>query len=123
MSQGSQTGSLSPAPVAEAEDVPFGALLYQSTITDITHISALLKRHGLKISSNILVQVPSSSEFSCHAPKGAKKLRYSAWSEEHLKTGALLPLKSYFKNYLDYIQITPFQLHTNKYRVLSALKS
>ena len=36
MSQGSQTGSLSPAPVVVAEGMPFEALLYQSTITNIT---------------------------------------------------------------------------------------
>ena len=38
-------------------------------------------------------------------------------------TGALLPLKPYFKNYLNYMQIAPFQLNTNGYRILSALKS
>ena len=34
MSQESQAGSISPAPIVEAESVPFGALLFQSTITN-----------------------------------------------------------------------------------------
>ena len=38
MSQESHTGSFSPAPVIVAEGMPFGALLYQSTITGITRI-------------------------------------------------------------------------------------
>ena len=38
MSQQSQTGSRSPPPVVEAESAPFGVLLYQSPITDITQI-------------------------------------------------------------------------------------
>ena len=44
MSQQSQTGSRSPPPVVEAESAPFGALLYQSSITNINHISALFKK-------------------------------------------------------------------------------
>lgn len=123
MSLQSQTGSKSPSPVVEAESVPFGALLYQSSITDITQISALFKRYGLRISADIPVKVPTSFERSCHPPKGDKKLKYSAWSQEYLKTGALLPLKPYFKNYLDFVQIAPFQLQINGYRILSALKS
>lgn len=123
MSQQSQTGSQSPLPVVEAKSVPFKALLYKSTITDITQISTLLKRHGLKISADIPVRVPALSECSCHPLKGNKKLKYAARSQEHLKTGALLPLKSYFRDYLNFIQISPFQLQTNGYRFLSALKS
>ena len=77
----------------------------------------------MKISSEIPVKVPTPSERSCYPPKGNKKLRYSAWSQEHLRAGALLPLKPYFVNYLDYVQIAPFQLQTTGYRILSALKS
>ena len=40
-----------------------------------------------------------------------------------MRAGALLPLKEYFKGYLDYVQIAPFQLTPNGYRILSALKS
>lgn len=103
MSQESQTGSLFAAPVVVAESMPFGALLYQSTITDITEISAVLKKHVLKISSNLSFRVLVSHERSYHAPRGTNKLQYSACSQEHLKTGALFPLKSYFTNYLNYV--------------------
>ena len=40
-----------------------------------------------------------------------------------MRAGAFLPLKQYFKDYLDYVQIAPFQLQPNGYRILSALKS
>ena len=123
MSQGSQTESVSPPPAVQAEDVPFGALLFQSTIIDNSQISATLRKCGIKISSEIAVRVPTPSERSCNPPRGHKKLRYSAWSEEHLKAGALLPLRDYFKNYLNYVNIAPFQLQPNGYRILSALKS
>ena len=123
MSQGSQTGSLSPTPVVGTEEAPFGALLYQSSITDISQISAILRKHGLKISSDLPVKVPSPSDRSCFPPKGSKNWKYSAWSQEHLRAGALLPLRPYFKNYLDYVHIAPFQLQPNGYRILSALKS
>ena len=40
-----------------------------------------------------------------------------------MRAGALLPLKSYFKDFLDFFALVPFQLKTNSYRVLSALRS
>lgn len=123
MSQESHAQSISPAPVVEAENIPFGELLYRSSITDNTHISSILRKHGLKISAEIPVKVPSSLDRSCYPPPGNKKLRYCAWSQEHLKTGALLPLKPYFRSYLEYVRIAPFQLETNGFRILSALKS
>lgn len=123
MSQGSQTGSLSPLPAITAQPLPYRALLYQSTVTNITQISTLLKKHGLKISSDLTLRVPASFERSCHPPRGTEKLQYSAWSQEHLKTGALLPQRPYFKNYLNYMQIAPFQLQTNSYRILCAMRS
>ena len=123
MSQESQAGSVSPPPAVVAESAAFGALLFQSTITDNTQISAILRKCGIKISLEIAVRVPTPSERCCDPPKGHKKLRYSAWSEEHLRAGALLPLRDYFKNYLNYVNITPFQLQTNGYRILSALRS
>ena len=122
MSQESQTRSLSPVPVVRAQPLPFEALPDRSTITHIGQISAILGMHGLEISSEIPVPALLSNERSCHAPNGSDKLRYAAWSQEHLKAGALLPLRPYFRNYLNYIKIAPFQLQTNGYRILSALK-
>ena len=40
-----------------------------------------------------------------------------------MKAGALLPLKSFFKDFTDFVGLAPFQLNTNSYRVPSALKS
>ena len=42
MSQESQTGTVSPAPIVEAECAPFGASKFQSTITNNRQISAIL---------------------------------------------------------------------------------
>lgn len=123
ISQESQAGSVSPAPIVEAENAPFGAILFQSTITDNSHISAILRKCGINISPNIPVKVPTPSERSCYPPNESKKLRYSAWSQEHLRAGALLPLRPYFMNYLNYVQIAPFQLQPNGYKILSALRS
>ena len=117
MSQESNTGSVSPAPLVEAKGVPFGALLYQSTITNLNQISAILKKHGLKVSSDIPVREPPSFEHSCHAPRGTGKLQYAAWSQEHLRTGVILPLRPYFKDYLNHMQIAPFQFQPNGYRI------
>ena len=50
MSQESQTESVSPPPTVQAESAPFGALLFQSTITDNSQISAILRNCGIKIS-------------------------------------------------------------------------
>ena len=69
------------------------------------------------------MRAPAPFERSCTAPRGTEKLQYAAWSQEHLRTGALLPLRTYFKNYLNYVGIAPFQFNTNGYRLLSALKS
>ena len=41
MSQESQAGSVSPAPIVEAENAPFREILFQSTIIDNSHISAI----------------------------------------------------------------------------------
>ena len=78
MSQDNQTSTNLPAPIVEAEDAPFGAMKFQSTITDISQISAILKKHGLKVGANITVKVPAPHERSCNAPRGTARLQYSA---------------------------------------------
>lgn len=123
MSKESQIGTVSPAPIIEAECAPFGPSKFQSTITNNNQISAILKKHGLKICVDISVRAPAPFEHSWTAPRGTEKLQYATWSQEHLRTGALLPLRPYFQNYLNYVQIAPFQLNMNDYRLLSALKS
>ena len=65
MSQESQAGSVSPPPVVVAESAAFGALLFQSTITDNTQSSAILRKCGIKISPEVVVKVPTFSERSC----------------------------------------------------------
>ena len=40
-----------------------------------------------------------------------------------MKAGAVLPLKSFLKDFTDFVGLAPFQLNTNSYRVLSALRS
>ena len=77
MSLENQTGSLSPIFVVRAQHLPFEALKYTSTVTKIDHISALLKKHGLKMSSNLAVRAPLPNDHSCHAPKGTSRLLYA----------------------------------------------
>ena len=56
MSEHSETGSKSSAPVVvESRALPYKALQYKSTITNIDQISAILSKHGLKISPNLVV--------------------------------------------------------------------
>lgn len=123
MSQQSQTGSQSPPPVVVVQEKPYGALSYQSSINNNNQISAILKKHGLKICSKIPIRTPNPDERSCCTPLGSKKLQYTAWSQEHMQARALLPLRPYFMDFLDYVRISPFQLQTNAYRVLATLKS
>lgn len=123
MSQHSATDSRSPSPVVVSKALPYEALQYTSSITSIDQISTILGKHGLMISTDLVVRVPQPDERSCHAPRGSNKLQLASWSQETLRTGALLPLKPYFKIILTHVKIAPFQLQTNAYRILAALKS
>ena len=123
MSPRKGSSSLPPRPVKKTKIKPYESLLYQSSITSVDQISDILNNHGLKISSDIPVRAPLPDERICHAPEGSSKLQYSAWSPKHLRTGALLPLRPYFRNYFNYVELAPFQLQTNAYRILAALKS
>ena len=56
MSQHSETGSRSPSPIAADSNPPrFEALLYKSTITNIDHLLAILSKHSLRISADLIV--------------------------------------------------------------------
>ena len=123
MSQHSEMGSRSPSPVVRSKAFPYEALQYLITITNIDQISAIFRKHGLKISPDLVVRVPTSDERSCHASRQSNKLQLSVWSKEHMRTSALHPFKPYFRNFVNYVKIAPFQLQTNAYRIQSALKS
>ena len=84
---------------------------------------SILGKHGIEVSPEVPVRAPLPNERSCHAPKGSDKLRYVAWSQKHLKAGALLSLRPYLVNYLNYVKTAPFQLQINGSRILIALKS
>lgn len=58
MSQESQTGSLSPLSEVTTKPLPFEALPYQSTITHIDQICAILGKHDLEISPDLPVPAP-----------------------------------------------------------------
>ena len=55
MSQERQSGSMSSPPVVKAKALPYEALQYQSTITHIGQIFAILGKHGLEISPDSAV--------------------------------------------------------------------
>ena len=112
-----------PLVIAESNPLRFEALQYTSTITHTNQISTVLGKHDLKISADLVFRVSRPDKKSCHAPKGSNKLQLVSWSQEHLRAGALLPLRSYFRNFVYYVKIAPFQLQTNAYRILAALKS
>ena len=123
MSQERRTSSHPPRPAKKAASKPYESLLYQSTISTTDEVSAILNNHGLRVSLELPVRAPFPHERSCHTPAGSPSLQYSAWSQEHLRAGALLLLRPYFRNFLDHVELAPFQLQTNAYRILAALKS
>uniref|UniRef100_A0A803NQG8 Uncharacterized protein n=1 Tax=Cannabis sativa TaxID=3483 RepID=A0A803NQG8_CANSA len=45
--------------------------------------------------------------------------RIGAWSVEHVKAGAALPHRQYFKDFCNYLGIAPFQLVPDSYRIFS----
>lgn len=94
MSEHSETGSQSPIPaVAKSRAITFEAKLYKSTITNTNQISAILRKHSLEISPTLMVRAPRPDERSYYAPRGSDRLQLAAWSQEHKKACALLPLK------------------------------
>lgn len=123
MSQEKCTSSRPPRPAKKATVKPYESLLYQSTISTTDQVSFILNNHGLRISPELSVRAPLPHERSFHAPVGSSSLQYSAWSQEHLRAGALLPLKPYFRKILNHVELAPFQLQTNAYRILTGLKS
>lgn len=78
MSQHSETGSRSPSLMVESKPIVYEALQYHSTVKNIDQISAILCKHGLKISLGLVVRVPRPDERSCYAPEGTDKLQLSA---------------------------------------------
>ena len=102
----------------------FEAEFYQSSVTTSDQITDILAIHGLSSLDTLKCRAPTRHERSCFAPGGRdSSVKYAAWSQEHLKAGALLPLKSFFRDFTDFVGLAPFQLNTNSYRVLSALRS
>ena len=102
----------------------FEADHYWSSVTTTSQITEILAFHGLNLSGSLKCRPPAEHERSCFALGGRDaSVKYAAWSQEHMRAGALLPLKSFFKDFTDFIGLAPFQLNTNSYRVLSALRS
>ena len=102
----------------------FEAEFYQSSVISADQIADILALHGLSSLRSLNCRAPSSRERSCFAPGGRDdSVKYAAWSQEHMRAGALLPLKSFFRDFTDHVGLAPFQLNTNSYRVLSALRS
>ena len=81
---------------------------YWSSVTTTSQITDILAFHGLSLSGSLKCRPPANHERSCFAPGGRDaKVKYAAWSQEHMRAGALLPLKSFFKYFTDFVGLAP----------------
>ena len=100
-------------------DAFFEAERIVSKITDQGKVNKIFLSHNIEIGRGTLIaRPPLEGERSC-APLDEE---YAAWSDEHFKAGAFLPLDQYFADFLNYVKLAPFQLPPNSYRLLSGFR-
>ena len=90
-----------------------------SKITTQVKVNKILLSHNIKMGASGLLARPAFEEEQSCVPFQDD---YVAWSDEHLKAGAFLPLDQYFVDFLNYVKLAPFQLPPNSYRLLVGLK-
>ena len=100
----------------------FEAEKYISQIRSIHQISENLMACGLSLNT-ITCRAPTEKEHNCWAPPRNEKLCYKAWSQKHMRVGALLPVQPFFTTILSCVGLAPFQLSPNSHRFLVAIKS
>ena len=73
----------------------------------IIKVNKIMLSHNIEIGRGTLdAQPPLEGERSCTLLDE----EFAAWSDEHLKAEAFLPLDQYFANFLNYLKLDPFQL-------------
>ena len=80
-----------------ADDAFFEAEKIVSKITDQGKVNKIFLSHNIELGRGALIaRPPLEGEWSC-APLDEE---YAAWSDEHFKAGAFLPLDQYFADFL-----------------------
>ena len=102
-----------------APDAFFEAERIVSKITSQAKITKIFLNHNIPLGKTSVIARPAADgERSC-TPLDES---FAAWSGEHFKAGAFLPLDQYFADFLNYVGLAPFQLPPNSYRLLAGLK-
>ena len=115
--EGSSSGPSGPAKKmnlgyrVEADSYPIDFIACATTPTDLFKL-----RNLYNIPNKVLLVVPGKCDVSSRPPRG-----YVTMHLESFRLGARLPLKRYFANILGGMHLTPSQLHSNGWRVLSAM--
>ena len=97
-------------PAAETEvevgpDAFFEAERIASKVTTQGKVNKIFLSHNIEIGRGALdARPPLEGEWSC-VPIDEE---YAAWTNEHLKAEAFLPLDQYFIEFLNYIELAPF---------------
>ena len=105
--------------VVVAPDAFFEAERIVSKITDQARINKLFITHNIPLGkASVIARPAAEGERSC-TPLDEL---FAAWSGEHFKAGAFLPLDQYFADFLNYVGLAPFQLPPNSYRLLAGLR-
>uniref|UniRef100_A0A803PR94 Uncharacterized protein n=1 Tax=Cannabis sativa TaxID=3483 RepID=A0A803PR94_CANSA len=114
--------------------VIFEAELIESKVRAIgDYVGGVLKTCGIKQGRGCHIRFVAPGEFICFPPErvireesgeasNSASSRIGAWSLEHIKVGAILPLREYYKEFCNYLGIAPFQLIPSSYRILAGLK-
>ena len=100
--------SFGPAVEQELEVAPdafFEAERIVSNITDQVKINKIFLSHNIALGkASVVARPPAEGERSC-APLDEA---FAAWSDEHFKAGAFLPLDQYFTDFLNFVRLAPF---------------
>ena len=105
--------------VAVAPDAVFEAESVVSKVVDQARINKIFLAHNIPlVKASVVARPAAEGERSC-SPLDES---FAAWSGEHFKAGAFLPLDQYFADFLNYVGLAPFQLPPNSYRLLAGLR-
>ena len=90
-----------------APDAFFEAERIVSKIIDQAKVNKIFLSHNIGLGrASVVARPPAEGERSC-APLDES---FAAWSGEHFKARAFLPLDQYFAEFLNYVRLAPFQL-------------
>uniref|UniRef100_A0A803P350 Uncharacterized protein n=1 Tax=Cannabis sativa TaxID=3483 RepID=A0A803P350_CANSA len=114
--------------------VTFEVEFIESKVKSIgAYVGNILKSCVIKYKKGCHVRFVAPGEFSyfplervireeCGSTSTSGSSRIGAWSLEHIKDGAILPLREYFREFCNYLRIALFQLIPSSYRILAYIK-